>query len=91
MRRTDIEKPQFLIDGLAALRDFHARAKTGDPKFRARRQLRQDLMAPKFLQGYIGPAAQDLDILGHAIPRGGGAAVHAHRGARHHAAFGAGG
>ncbi|KAI1821334.1 cytochrome P450 [Xylaria intraflava] len=55
MRRTDFEKPQFLIDGLAALGDFHARYKTADQAFRSRRQLRQDLMAPKFLNGYIGP------------------------------------
>lgn len=57
MRRTDFEKPQFLIDGLAALGDFHARYKTDDDRFRARRQLRQDLMAPKFLNSYVGPYA----------------------------------
>lgn len=57
MRRNDFEKPQFLIDGLAALDDFHARYKTADERFRSRRQLRQDLMAPKFLNNYIGPFA----------------------------------
>ena len=57
MRRTDFDKPQFLIDGLAALGDFHARYRTGEEGFRARRQLRQDLMAPKFLNNYIGPFA----------------------------------
>ncbi|EAQ84245.1 hypothetical protein CHGG_10649 [Chaetomium globosum CBS 148.51] len=57
MRRTDFEKPQFLIDGLAALGGFHARFKTNDPRFKASRQIRQDLMAPKFLHGYIGPFA----------------------------------
>lgn len=57
MRRTDFEKPQFLIDGLAALGDFHARYRTHEDNFRVRRQLRQDLMAPKFLNTYIGPFA----------------------------------
>ncbi|KAK3933641.1 cytochrome P450 [Diplogelasinospora grovesii] len=57
MRRTDFEKPQFLIDGLAALGDFHARYRTAEDAFRSRRQLRQDLMAPKFLNNYIGPFA----------------------------------
>lgn len=55
MRRTDFDKPQFLIDGLQALGDFHARYRTGEDAFRSRRQLRQDLMAPKFLNDYIGP------------------------------------
>ncbi|KAK3293716.1 cytochrome P450 [Chaetomium fimeti] len=57
MRRTDFEKPQFLIDGLAALGSFHARYKTNDGQFKVSRQIRQDLMAPKFLNGYIGPFA----------------------------------
>ena len=57
MRREEFEKPQFLIDGLAALDDFHARYKTADERFRSRRQLRQDLMGPKFLNSYIGPFA----------------------------------
>ena len=57
MRRADFDKPQFLIDGLAALGDFHARYRTGEDTFRYRRQLRQDLMAPKFLNTYMGPFA----------------------------------
>lgn len=65
MRRDDFEKPQFLIDGLAALDDFHARYKTDDPRFRSRRQLRQDLMTPTFLNTYIGPFAHQkgLDLI----------------------------
>lgn len=65
MRRTEFEKPQFLIDGLQALGDFHARYKTGDDAFRARRQLRQDLMAPKFLNTYFGPFSysKGLDLV----------------------------
>ncbi|KAI9705767.1 MAG: hypothetical protein M1820_005015 [Bogoriella megaspora] len=55
MRRPEFEKPQFLIDGLQALGDFHARHKTGEDSFRSRRHLRQDLMAPKFLNNYVGP------------------------------------
>ena len=55
MRRTDFDKPQFLIDGLQALGDFHARYRTGQDEFRSRRQLRQDLMGPTFLNEYIGP------------------------------------
>jgi len=62
MRRTDFDKPQFLIDGLAALGDFHARYKTGEDMFRYRRQLRQDLMAPKFLNTYIGPFAHSRGL-----------------------------
>lgn len=62
MRRTDFEKPQFLIDGLAALGDFHARYRTHESNFRVRRQLRQDLMAPKFLNNYIGPFAHAKGI-----------------------------
>lgn len=65
MRRTEFEKPQFLIEGLAALGDFHARYKTNDDRFRLRRQQRQDLMAPRFLNGYIGPFAyqRGLDLV----------------------------
>lgn len=62
MRRTEFEKPQFLIDGLQALGDFHARRKTSDDVFRARRQLRQDFMAPKFLNNYIGPFAHSKGL-----------------------------
>lgn len=64
MRRTEFDKPQFLIDALQGLGDFHARYKMGDA-FKARRQLRQDLMAPKFLNSYIGPFlhSKSLDLI----------------------------
>lgn len=64
MRRTEFDKPQFLTDALQGLGDFHARYKTGGA-FKARRQLRQDLMAPKFLNNYIGPFlhSKALDLL----------------------------
>ena len=64
MRRNEFDKPQFLIDALQGLGDFHARYKMGDA-FRARRQLRQDLMAPKFLNNYIGPFlhSKALDLI----------------------------
>ncbi|KAI4098900.1 MAG: hypothetical protein LQ339_006206 [Xanthoria mediterranea] len=54
MRRPEFDKPQFLIDALQVLGDFHGRYKTGDT-YKSRRQLRQDLMAPKYLNNYIGP------------------------------------
>ncbi|KAI1209138.1 cytochrome P450 [Annulohypoxylon truncatum] len=54
MRRPEFDKAGYLIDGLQGLGDFHARYKTnGD--FRARRHLRQDLMAPSFLHNTMGP------------------------------------
>ena len=64
MRRDEFDKPQFLIDALQALGDFHARYKTGDA-FKARRQLRQDLMAPKHLNNYMGPFihSKALDLI----------------------------
>ncbi|KAL8922863.1 MAG: hypothetical protein Q9172_003403 [Xanthocarpia lactea] len=64
MRRPEFDKPQFLIDALQGLGDFHARYKMGDA-FRYRRQLRQDLMAPKFLNNYIGPFlhSKALDLI----------------------------
>lgn len=62
MRRTEFDKPQFLIDGLQALGDFHARYRTGDERFRVRRQLRQDLMAPKYLNNYVGPFSYEKGL-----------------------------
>ncbi|TGJ78771.1 hypothetical protein E0Z10_g9993 [Xylaria hypoxylon] len=55
MRRAEFEKPQFLIDALQGLGDFHVRLRTGDEEFKYRRQLRQDLMTPTYLNNYIGP------------------------------------
>ncbi|KAH8653817.1 cytochrome P450 [Xylariales sp. PMI_506] len=55
MRRTEFEKPQFLVDAMQGLGDFHARYKTNDA-FRARRHLRQDLMTPSFLNNTMGPS-----------------------------------
>ncbi|KAI0013976.1 cytochrome P450 [Xylariaceae sp. FL0662B] len=54
MRRPEFEKPQFLIDAMQGLGDFHARYKT-DEAFRHRRHLRQDLMTPSFLNNIMGP------------------------------------
>jgi len=54
MRRPEFEKPQFLIDAMQGLGDFHARYKTNEA-FRARRHLRQDLMTPSFLNNTMGP------------------------------------
>ena len=54
MRRTEFDKPTFLGDGLQALGDFHARYKTNSA-FKARRQLKQDLMTPSFLNNFMGP------------------------------------
>jgi hypothetical protein len=54
MRRNEFDKPQFLIDAMQGLGDFHARYKTGEA-FRARRQLRQDLMTPSFLNNTMAP------------------------------------
>lgn len=54
MRRTEFDKPQFLIDSMQGLGDFHARFKTGDAH-RERRHLRQDLMTPNFLNNTMGP------------------------------------
>lgn len=64
MRRPEFDKPQFLTDALQCLGDFHARYKNGDA-FKARRQLRQDLMAPNHLNNYIGPFlySRALDLL----------------------------
>ena len=54
MRRTEFDKPTFLSDGMEALGDFHARYKTNSA-FKARRQLKQDLMTPSFLNNFMGP------------------------------------
>lgn len=64
MRRPEFDKPQFLIDALQGLGDFHARYKMGDA-FKARRQLRQDLMAPNYLNNYVGPFlhSKALDLI----------------------------
>lgn len=58
-RRTDeFDKPRFLTDGLACLGDFHIRQPTNS-LFKARRQLKQDLMTPSFLNVYMGPFIHD--------------------------------
>lgn len=64
MRRTEFDKPQFLIDGMQALGDFNARYKTNSA-FRARRHLKQDLMTPRFLNNIMGPYmhAESLKLL----------------------------
>lgn len=64
IRRPEFDKPQFLIDALQYLGDFHGRNKTGDA-YKSRRQLRQDLMALKYLNNYIGPFlhSKALDLI----------------------------
>ena len=54
MRRPEIDKSTFIGDGLGALGDFHARYKTNSD-FKARRQMKQDLMTPNFLNNLMGP------------------------------------
>ena len=54
MRRTEFDKATFISDGLEALGDFHARYKTNSA-FKARGQLKQDLMTPSFLNNFMDP------------------------------------
>ena len=54
MRRKEFDKPTFVSDALEPLGDFHAKYKTNSV-FKARRQLKQDLMTPNFLNNFMGP------------------------------------
>ncbi|KAI1662760.1 cytochrome P450 [Daldinia decipiens] len=56
-RDVDFDKSSFITDSMSCLGEFHAamRASTREDGFRSNRALMQDLMAPKFLHGVIGP------------------------------------
>ena len=55
MRRKEFDKSSFLSDGMACMGAFHGIYNTGD-KFKANRQLIQDLMTTTFLNNHMGPA-----------------------------------
>ena len=55
MRRKEFDKSSFLSDSMACMGAFHGIYKTGD-KFKANRQLIQDLMTTTFLNNHVGPA-----------------------------------
>jgi hypothetical protein len=55
MRRKEFDKSSFLSDGMACMGSFHGIYMTGD-KFKANRQLIQDLMTSSFLNNHVGPA-----------------------------------
>ena len=55
MRRKEFDKSSFLADGMACMGAFHGIYTTGD-KFKANRQLIQDLMTTTFLNNHMGPA-----------------------------------
>ncbi|KAI8312741.1 Cytochrome P450 monooxygenase TRI13 [Colletotrichum sp. SAR11_240] len=54
-RRREFDKSSFLSDGMACMGYFHGIYTTGD-KFKANRQLIQDLMTSSFLDNHVGPA-----------------------------------
>ncbi|VBB84782.1 Putative cytochrome P450 E-class, group IV [Podospora comata] len=54
-RHKEFDKSSFLSDGMACMGAFHGIYMT-DHKFRANRQLIQDLMTSTFLNGHVGPA-----------------------------------
>ncbi|EGO58518.1 hypothetical protein NEUTE1DRAFT_39987 [Neurospora tetrasperma FGSC 2508] len=55
MRRKEFDKSSFLSDGMACMGSFHGIYMTGE-KFKANRQLIQDLMTTSFLNNHVGPA-----------------------------------
>lgn len=55
MRRKEFDKSSFLSDSMACMGAFHGIYITGD-KFKANRQLIQDLMTTTFLNNHMGPA-----------------------------------
>lgn len=55
MRRKEFDKSSFLSDGMACMGSFHGIYMTGH-KFKANRQLIQDLMTTSFLNNHVGPA-----------------------------------
>ncbi|XXG99913.1 hypothetical protein Hte_006254 [Hypoxylon texense] len=54
-RAMEFDKSSYLSDGMACMGAFHGVYPTGD-KFRANRQLIQDLMTTRFLHNHVGPA-----------------------------------
>ena len=61
MRRKEFDKSSFLSDGMACMGAFHGIYNTGD-KFKANRQLIQDLMTTTFLNNHMGPAVYDKGL-----------------------------
>jgi hypothetical protein len=64
MRRKEFDKSSFLSDGMACMGSFHGIYKTGD-KFKANRQLIQDLMTTSFVNNHVGPAvySKELEVM----------------------------
>ncbi|KAG9234592.1 cytochrome P450 [Amylocarpus encephaloides] len=61
MRRKDFDKSSFLSDGMACMGAFHGIYPTGG-KFKANRQLIQDLMTTTFLNNHVGPAVYNKGL-----------------------------
>ena len=61
MRRKEFNKSSFLSDGMACIDAFHSIYNT-DNKFKANRQLIQDLMTTTFLNNHMGPAVYDKGL-----------------------------
>lgn len=61
MRRKEFDKSSFLSDGMACMGAFHGIYNTGD-RFKANRQLIQDLMTTTFLNNHMGPAVYDKGL-----------------------------
>lgn len=61
MRRKEFDKSSFLSDSMACMGAFHGIYITGD-KFKANRQLIQDLMTTTFLNNHMGPAVYDKGL-----------------------------
>ena len=60
-RRKEFDKSSFLADGMACMGAFHGIYATGD-KFKANRQLIQDLMSASFLNNHVGAAAYNKGL-----------------------------
>lgn len=61
MRRKEFDKSSFLSDGMACMGAFHGIYPTGS-KFKANRQLIQDLMTTTFLNNHMGPAVYNKGL-----------------------------
>ncbi len=60
-RRKEFDRSSFVSDGWACTGSFHGLEKTGD-KYKAKRQLIQDLMTASFLNNYVGPAVYNKGL-----------------------------